>query len=221
MALYAEGIVTIRPATKATFDRFLDEFMRIEAPWLARCGIEITAGWCRFGGVSNQLYNLYRFESLSAMQEAGARQREDAEFAAANIYSWVDAPSFRYHRQLRIGLPFPAEEKLAQARAERARSPRRYVERRRRIHFLKQGEAMPLLQADLEERERRGDFRPLLAYDTLFGEHGEVTVIGLLPEGASAAEAFAQDTESSEALARHVDADEIHLLEPLPYSPLQ
>jgi hypothetical protein len=221
MALFAEGIVTIRPATEATFERFLDEFTRIEAPFLVRCGIEITAGWRRFGGVANQLYNLYRFESLTAMQEAGARQRQDQEFADANIYSWVDAPNFRYHRHLRTSLPYPSAERLAEVQAEHPALSRHYVERRRRFHFLKHGEALPLLRADLEERESRGDFRPVLAYDTLFGEHGEVTVIGMLPEGASHTDAFARDTESSAALERYVDADEIHRLEPLPYSPLR
>lgn len=222
MTIYAEGIVTIRPATGAAYDRFVDDFIRIELPVLRICNIALAGGWKRSGGTSRQLLNLYSFESLVAMSESGAKQREHAA-AMEGLYDWVQPSSFRYRRHVHFPTPFSPPERLVEIAAEKPAAPRQYVEIKRRVLFGKQAEAYELIQAQIAQQEAAGTFRLALSYDTLFGEFGELTVIGILPEGQPSLAYMrdASDDALAEKLSAVVGEEEVHFLNPLPFSPLQ
>ena len=108
MVVIAEGLVTVRPNSRAAMDRFVDEFEEIELPWLGRSGIAVLGAWKRFGGTANQMMNLYAFESLTMMQQAGQAQRNDPDVERiATLYSWANHPAFAYRRQLRTPRDLP------------------------------------------------------------------------------------------------------------------
>lgn len=223
-ALFAEGLLTVRPPTAEAFDRFVDGFVTIEQPLLQRWGVEIAGGWRRTTGTSNQILQLYRFDSLSAIEQSAMVMMSDPEHPTLQkAFQWVERPDFRYQRQLGILASFASLRRMAEISAEEPDSPRQYVELRQRVRWGCQAEANELLRARLVGWETAGLFRQALSYDIHYGQFGELVIIGILPAGADSLPRLRETCvlEVSRRLGDLLADEELHLLSPLPYSPLR
>lgn len=228
--IVVESLVTVRPATQAAFTRFADEYNAVEKPWLLQSGIDLVGVWKLTGGVANQLLAIYGFESLTAMEEAGRAQRAgrpDGTSGAtpnpAPMYGWIDDPGFRYQRLVRTVAPFTSLDRLDALRHDPPGAPRQYVELKHRILWGRHAQAHDLIKQQVEEWEAAGLFQLVLAFDNLFGEHGEFTTIGFLPDGIGSLDYLSEKPESpvAERLSQVTTDQRTFFLNPLPFSPLQ
>lgn len=221
MTIFIEGRLTVRPGH--AFSRFVDEFAALEHPMLVRSGVDVIGGWRRIGGPSEQLVNVYGFKGIAAMEDVGKVMLADADYKKlATAYGWVGGSNFRYRRTMHAPLPFAPLGGLADLR-EPAAERRQYVELRQRVLFGCEERAQELIARQLGVWEAAGALRRALAYRTLHGEYGELTVIGMLPGGRGSFEELAAKADQSVAaeLAGIVTEESAFLLDPLPYSSLQ
>lgn len=223
-AVFVEGVVTIRPATEAVFAGFLDEFLAVEYPLLTAAGIELAGSWRRLGGSANQLLHVYRFASVSAIDESGKAMREHPDHALlGTIYKGVDRRAFRYHRQMGVSLAIAPTTLLDAALGEPSTPPTPFLELRGRIVFGAYAEAYELLERQLSGWKDAGLFELVLGYDLLYGEHGEWAVYGRLPGGAQSVPRLreAVDADVARALGDLTADERSFVLEPTHYSPLR
>lgn len=219
--LIVEGLVTIRPSTEETFQRFVDDFVSIEQPVLERSGVEFVAAWRRSSTDAFQLLHHYRFDSLRQMEQAGAAMNSDPDAEAFEaLYSWVDDPRFSYRRLLGVLLPLTPAGALERGRPD-GEPARPHLELRQRVRFGRQQQAMPLLAELFGTWQEAGTFDHALSYDMIHGEHGEVVTIGALLSGATLDDLRATTPPKLRQAMAEVVADEaIHLVTPVSYSPL-
>ncbi|MEO3827685.1 hypothetical protein [Actinomadura sp. B10D3] len=221
MTIFIEGRLTVRPGH--AFLRFVDDFTALELPLLVRSGVDVIGGWRRIGGPAEQLVNIYGFKGVAAMEEVGKVMQADPDYTKlATAYDWVGGSSFRYRRTMHAPLPFAPLDDLAELR-EPPDLRRQYVELRQRVLFGCEEKANELITSQLGAWEAAGVFRRALAYRTLHGEYGELTVIGILPGGRASFEELAEtaDPRIADELAQVVTEESANLLDPLPYSALQ
>lgn len=223
-AVFVEGVVTIRPATEAAFTQFTDEFLDVELPVLTRSGIEVAAAWRRLDGTANQLVHIYRFESVTAIDAAGAAMRNDPDHAKlGTIYQGIDKRAFRYHRQMGVSLGIAPTTVLDAKLADPPAEARPYLELRGRTAFGAYAEAYELLDRQLSAWQEAGLFELALGYDLLYGEHGEWAVFGALPGGAASVPSLreAVDPDVARALGELTADERSFVLAPMHYSPLR
>lgn len=222
MGVIAEGRLTLNPSSSEDFARFVDEFITVEKPWLDRQGTVTCGGWRRWGEARWQLLNLYRFETFADMQRAAQAGREDAE-AAANLYSWLNPAAFQYRRHFHIETALAPPGRMEDIARTNGTQPRQYVEIRRKILFRQLDKALEIIGQQISAQEAAGLFELAIAYDTLFGDFGDLTVIGLLPGGASSLRSLDDygDAGLAAQLAEVTVDERVFLLDPLPYSPLR
>lgn len=221
-AVYAEGVVTIRPATEAAFGGFVDEFVAVEYPLLTASGIELAGAWRRLGGTANQLLHVYRFASLTAIEESGKAMREHPDHARlGTIYQGIDRRAFRYRRQMGVSLAM-APTTLLDAARDAGPTSTPFFELRGRVVFGAYAEAYELLDRQLTGWKEAGLFELVLGYDLMYGEHGEFAVYGRLPGGAQSVPRLreAVDADVARALGDLTADERSFVLEPMHYSPL-
>ena len=221
--LIVEGLVTIRPASDAAFDRFVGAFLDAELPVLERSGVKLVGAW-RADEPANSLLHLYRFADLKAMQDAGRAMATDPGAVAMDRgYAWVDDPEFHYRRLLGSTPPFAPTDLFENHASPSADVVRPWLRLRQRVRFCRQEEAFELMAEQFEILGTSGVFQLAAAWDTIHGEFGDVASFGVVSDVRTTAATIREATPRRlrKALDEVLCAEEGTALTPVAYSPLR
>jgi len=221
-AVIAEGVLTVRPPSRDALGRFLDDFMTVEKPALDRWGIRIAGGWLRTTGTAQQVLQIYRFDSMQAMETSAVAMMTDPGLALVrNAFPWVDRADFRYERQLAVTSPMVRLSRLDEPRGDGP--PKAFLEVRTRTRWGMKERSAAAQRRRIEAWEAAGLVRFAVAYDVEYGRFGETVAIGELLEGLSSLTVLedAVDSDTRVELGEVLVEDDRQLLQGLPYSPFR
>jgi len=225
MTVFMEARVNVRPLTNATMDRFVDHYSDVEHPILERNGYDLVGAWKATGGPLGQVIHLYRFDTISALDLSRTSLLGDPDLLTIyqSAMSVLDGAAMREFVRIGGAAALGLEGRLDELLGETQGGPRQFVAATSRIVFGRQAEAYDLVAQIVKEHEAIGAFKFVTGYDTIFGERGEWTAIGIFPNGVPpmAFTSGVPDPEHRRRLREIMPEESMMLLNAMPYSPLQ
>ncbi len=226
MAVYLEAVHTVHPLTSRVFDRYVELYGEFVVPKLAEHGLELLGAWKRTGGTTGQDLLLLRFDSLGDMERAMASLAMDPTVQTVLPEQLEKAGVVLGEtKKTAVGVPYATEQRLESALADRPALPRQYVQAILQLAPGGQPKAYDLMGQLADTVESLGTATLATAYETQFGQSGELTGIWILNGGIGDLSYRPGDPFGAGDLSgplREVAPEEsTYYLNPLPYSPLQ
>lgn len=224
MAVYLEAVHTVRPLTSRVFDRYVELYGELVVPKFAEHGLELLGAWKRTGGTMGQDLLLLRFDSLGDMERAMASVMTDPALQTVLPEQLEKAGVVLGETtKTALGVPYATEKRLEAALADRPASPRQYVQAILQLAPGGQPKAYDLIGQLADRMEGAGAGKLATAYETQFGQRGELTDIWALNGGVGDLSYRPGDPlgDLSGPLREVAPEESIYYLNPLPYSPLQ
>jgi hypothetical protein len=219
-AIFVEGTLDLRPATEATLERFVHDFLTVEAPLLERTGVEVIGAWRSLDQPAPRLVHVYRFDDLAAMQAAGQGMAHDPQAAElAHLYDWVEDPEFSYTRLMGGSMPFLDLRRIDEWTPGESG---RWLQVRQRVRFAGPGQALPVLKSQYEAWRESGALDVVVAFDTIHGAHGDVVCFGIPGPDVDSIDDLRSRTPQSvrQQLDGLLTHESVQRLAPMPYSRL-
>jgi hypothetical protein len=221
MSVFIEVWHRVFPLTAEAYDRFAAYY----GEWVVNANLDsldVVGGWRYALGDSNTDMALYRYPSMSAIEEAMAAFGGDDSYVQATeaLFSDIEIEEVR---SISAALPFSGDDRIEQALRGKPRTQRRYVRLARSLPSVGRPSAYDALDRLVEAREKAGLERLVVATENVIGNVMQGTEIWVLPEGVDELERTPPHVDPEllrevEARAPEVSRDR---LEPLPYSRLR
>ena len=221
MSVFIEVWHRVFPLTPEAYERFASYY----GEWVVnanRDSLDVVGGWRYVLGDSNTDLALYRYPSMSAIEQTMATFGADDEYIQATDALFQDI-EIEELRSISTSLPFSGDERIERARKGEPRSLRRYVRVARSLPAVARPRAYDALERLVDAREKAGSERLVVATENMIGNVMQCTEIWVLPEGVDELERKPPNVDLD--LLREVDelVPEVSRdsLEPLPYSRLR
>lgn len=222
MPILVEPVITLRPVGRVTVEHFIDVYANKEHALIERHGFDLLGAWTRMGGPIQQIVHLYRFESLTAYDDARSTLRKDPAVVANLLAAYGENLSITETVTCGASLPHATADRSD--RLKTASPPAElYVQALLQVALRDQATAVNLMAEVHDQVEASGAMQLVTAYMPIFGRRDQLSVVWRLPQGMAslAAAAEAASGEAVEALRALVQDESLQFLNPLPYSPLQ
>ena len=221
MSVFIEVWHRVFPLTPEAYERFASYY----GEWVVnanRDSLDVVGGWRYMFGDSNTDLALYRYPSMSAIEQTMATFGADDEYIQATDALFQDI-EIEELRSISTSLPFSGDERIERAWKGEPRSLRRYVRVARSLPAVARPRAYDALERLVDAREKAGSERLVVATENMIGNVMQCTEIWVLPEGVDELERKPPNVDLN--LLREVDelVPEVSRdsLEPLPYSRLR
>ncbi len=221
MSVFIEVWHRVFPLTPAAYERFASYYDE----WVVnanRDSLDVVGGWRYVLGDSNTDLALYRYPSMSAIEQTMATFGADDEYIQATDALFQDI-EIEELRSISTSLPFSGDERIERAWKGEPRSLRRYVRVARSLPAVARPRAYDALERLVDAREKAGSERLVVATENMIGNVMQCTEIWVLPEGVDELERKPPNVDLD--LLREVDelVPEVSRdsLEPLSYSRLR
>ncbi len=221
MSVFIEVWHRVFPLTPEAYERFASYY----GEWVVnanRDSLDVVGGWRYMLGDSNTDLALYRYPSMSAIEQTMATFGADDEYIQATDALFQDI-EIEERRSISTSLPFSGDERIERAWKGEPRSLRRYVRVARSLPAVARPRAYDALERLVDAREKAGSERLVVATENMIGNVMQCTEIWVLPEGVDELERKPPNVDLD--LLREVDelVPEVSRdsLEPLPYSRLR
>lgn len=180
MALVIEGQVRFPGDCTEVLERFCEEFVAVELPVLTTAGVELVGAWTL--SAPDQVVLVHVYGAFGALKELTDGNKRIGQLATdhpfTRLYSWISTTDITYSRTVRMlggAMDVGWCDALKRTRPV-ADAP--YFLARCRYALTAEPTFRAALAGSLDVLAARDDVAILLAYDTLFGEHGDTAVIG-------------------------------------------
>ena len=221
MSVFIEVWHRVFPLTPEAYERFATYY----GDWVVNANrdtLDVVGGWRYTNGDSNTDVALYRYPSISAIEQTLAAFGADDGYIQATEVLFEDI-ELEEVRSISASLPFSSDERIEWALKGEPRTLRRYVRVARSLPAVDRPRAYDALERLVEAREKAGSERLVVATETVIGNVMQCNEIWVLPEGVEALERNPPNVEADvlravDELVPEVTRDS---LEPLPYSRLR
>lgn len=221
MSVFIEVWHRVFPLTPEAYESFASYY----GDWVVNANLDaldVVGGWRTMSGDSNTDVALYRYPSISAIEQAMATFGADDDYLRATeaLFEEIELEEVR---SISASLPFSDGARIERAWRGEPRSLRRYVRIARSLPAVGRANAYDLLGRLVEAREKAGPERLVVATDNVIGNVMQCTELWVLPEGVEELDREPSDVDVGllrevAAIVPEVSRDN---LSPLPYSRLR